>query len=345
MTEDKKIPPKAEIVANVYRGGGVEATHYGSIAVVNDKGKLTHYLGDPNIFTFARSSPKPFQLLPTVSSGTADHFGFTPKQLSIMCGSHTGSDEHRVVVISNLKAAGNAPEHLKCGCHWPLGMMMRNEYPKNDEHLDFLRHNCSGKHSGFLALSRFLGEDPSEYLNPNGKVQQLVLDAVAGMYEYPKEKIVIGIDGCSAPNFGLPMIHTAIAFRKLAVAEGKDETESKALKRIRDAMMAYPIMFSGEGRFDNALMLTFPNNVVCKIGAESIQGIGFKEPNIGIAVKIHDGNQRALYPVIIELLRQLGLLENIEDKAYLKEFYKAEIRNAMNILTGSVKAEFNLKKV
>ncbi len=345
MNKEIEKPDKAEIVAKVYRGDGVEAIHYGSIAVVNSEGDLTHYLGDPQFFTFARSSPKPFQLLPTVTSGAADHFGFTPKQLAIMCGSHVGSDEHRDVVISNLEAAGNSPEHLKCGCHWPLGMMMRNEFPTKDEHLDFLRHNCSGKHSGFLALSKFLGEDPAEYINPNGKVQQMVLDAVAGMYEYPKDKIVLGTDGCSAPNFGLPMIHTAIAFRKLASAVGKDETETKALERIRDAMMAYPVMFSGEGRFDLALMKSFPNNVVCKIGAESIQGMGFRDPAIGIVIKIHDGNQRALYPVIVELLKQLGLIEDIEKAEHLKDYYQAEIRNNMNLLTGSVKAEFSLKKV
>ncbi len=117
------------------------------------------------------------------------------------------------------------------------------------------------------------------------------------------------------------------------------------MERIRDAMMAYPVMFSGEGRFDLALMQTFPNNVVCKIGAESIQGIGFLNPNIGIVVKIHDGNQRALYPVIVELLRQLGLIEDIEKAEYLKDYHKAEIRNAMDILTGSIKAEFSLKNV
>ncbi len=345
MSIDNIKPDKAEIVAKVYRGAREEAIHYGSIAVVNSEGKLTHYLGDPEIFTFARSSPKPFQLLPTITSGAADKYGFSPKQLSIMCGSHVGSDEHRDVVISNLEAAGNSPKLLKCGCHWPLWMQMREEYPTKDEHLDYVRHNCSGKHSGFLALSALLGEDPAEYLNPNGKVQQMVLDAVAGMYEYPKEKIVIGIDGCSAPNFGLPMIHTAIAFRKLAAAVGKDEIETKALERIRSAMMEYPVMFSGEGRFDLALMRTFPNNVVCKIGAESIQGIGFTDPSIGIAVKIHDGNQRALYPVIVELLKQLGLIEDVEKAEHLKDYFKAEIHNAMNILTGSVKAEFSLKKV
>jgi len=333
-----------EIVAKVYRGKREESVHYGSIAVVNKEGKLTHYLGDPDFFTFARSSPKPFQALALIMSGAADKYGFTPKQLSIMCGSHIGTDHHREVVMANLDAAGNSPENLKCGTHLPIHMIMSGEYPKHNEHLDPVRHNCSGKHSGFLALAKHLGEDVENYLKPDSKTQKMILEYVAAMYDLPKEYIVISTDGCSAPNFGLPMKHTAIAFKKLASFEGRTEEESKALKRIFDAMTEYPEMFSGEGRFDLALMRTFPDNVICKIGAEAIQGIGFTDPPIGIAVKIHDGNQRALYPVCIEVLRQLGILKNIDEALHLRPYHKAEIHNTANLLTGHVKAEFVLKK-
>jgi len=333
-----------EIVARVYRGDREESVHYGSVAVVDQEGKLTHYLGDPEFFTFVRSSSKPFQLIPLVASGAADKYGFTPKQLSVMCGSHTGTDHHRATVAANLEAAGNSPENLKCGSHVPIYMTLKQEYPTEGEDHDPLRHNCSGKHSGFLALARYLNEDVEEYLNPESKVQQMVLERVAGMYGYPKDKIEVGVDGCSAPNFGLPMKYTANAFRRLAMGEGQDKKESEVLVRIRDAMMEYPEMVSGEGRFDLALMQSFPGNVVCKVGAESIEGIGFKNEKIGIAVKIHDGNQRALYPVCIEVLRQLGLTEDPLRFEYLADFYKAEIRNYRKILTGRVSPEFTLKK-
>ncbi len=333
----------AEILAQVYRGKREEATHYGSVAVVDKAGRLTHYVGNPQYFTFVRSSSKPFQLMPLVASGAADHYGFGLKQLAVMCGSHIGTDAHRETVITNLKAAGNSPENLKCGTHVPIYMTMKNEFPRNDEEKDPLRHNCSGKHSGFLALARFLGEDVAEYLNPSSKTQKLVLEAVSSVYEYPKEKMAIGIDGCSAPNFGLPLIHTAIAFQKLAAARGKDDRETAVLGRIREAMMAHPEMVSGEGRFDLALSRSFPKNLVCKVGAESIQGIGIVNPSIGITVKIDDGNQRALYPVVVEVLRQLGIVD-IDRAELLLPFYRAEIRNNRNTLTGSIRAEFTLKR-
>jgi len=335
----------SDIVARVYRGKREDAVHYGTIAVVDKVGNLTHYLGDPEYFVFTRSSAKPFQLIPLLQTGAADKYKFSPKQLAVMCGSHIGSDEHRQVVQSNLDAAGNDAANLKCGTHLPIFMMLSGEYPNHNEHLDAVRHNCSGKHSGFLALTKFLGEDINDYLNPDSKVQQMVLDVIADMYEYPREKITIATDGCSLPNFGMPLKNTAIAFKKLATGRSDGKISSEILKRVRDAMVAFPEMVSGEGRFDLALSRAFPDNIVCKVGAEAVEGIGFADPPIGIAVKIHDGNQRALYPVCIEVLRQLGIINDINDDSPLKTFQEAEIRNYMKILTGQVKAEFRLKKV
>ncbi|PKK84819.1 MAG: asparagine amidohydrolase [candidate division Zixibacteria bacterium HGW-Zixibacteria-1] len=332
------------LVAKVYRGKREESVHYGSIAVVDNKGRLTHYAGDPEFFTFIRSSAKPFQLMPLVITGAADKYGFSNKQLAIMCGSHTGTDHHRDVVRANLEAAGNKPENLKCGTHLPISMTQSGEYPQHDEHKDVLRHNCSGKHSGFLALARFLGDDIGEYLNPESKAQQLVLDAVSRLYEYPKDKIAMGTDGCSAPNFGMPLIHSAVAFMKLANGQGWDDEESSVLNRIREAMTEFPEMFSGEGRFDLALMRSFPGNIITKGGAEAIQGIGFSNPQMGIAIKVEDGNARALYPVCIETLRQLGIIDDVNKYKHLLPFHKSELRNNANLLTGHIKAEFDLKK-
>jgi L-asparaginase II len=332
-----------EIVARVCRGEREESVHYGSVAVVNKEGRLTHYVGDPEFFTFVRSAAKPFQLIPLLETGAADHFGFSTKQLSVMCGSHVGSDSHKAVVITNLAAAGNSAKNLKCGTHVPIFMQMSGDIPLHGEHKDQLRHNCSGKHSGFLALARYLGDDVEKYLDFDSKTQELVLAAAERMYGLPKEKIKLGIDGCSAPNFGLPLIYSAVAFKKLANGEGNSPELSKVLVRIKQAMTEFPEMFSGEGRFDLAIMRTFPGNVICKGGAEGFQGIGFADPPIGIAVKIHDGNARAVGPVCVEVLRQLGLVD-IEKAVHFKPFYNPEIRNWRNLLTGRINAEFSLKK-
>ena len=297
-----------EIAARVYRGEAVEAIHYATIAVVNGRGQLTHYLGDPQVAVMTRSSIKPFQALPMLLSGAADRYRFSPKQLAVMCGSHDGTDEHREVVLSNLAAAGNSPEDLKCGAHLPLYLKFAGLTAHNGEDRDPVRHNCSGKHSGFLAQAVHLGDDKAEYLNPASRTQRQVKDMLSRFCDYPADKMNVGVDGCSAPNFPLPVMNLAVAFMKLANAQDADDQVKSALDGVRNAMREYPEMVSGQKRLDLEMMRSFPGRVVCKVGAEAIEGIGFSDPPLGIVVKIHDGNWRARGPIFVEILKQLGLI-------------------------------------
>lgn len=331
-----------EIVARVYRGKGLESVHHGAVAVMTPDGRLVHFAGDVEFRTQARSEAKPFQLIPLLRTGAADHFRFSDKQLAIMCGSHTGTPEHVEVARSNLAAAGLDESYLKCGSHPPLYYMVDKRHPRAEETFLPIQHNCSGKHSGFLALATYLGEDPEFYLDPDSKTQQLVLDAISELYDYPRDQITIGIDGCSAPVFGMPLKQAAIAFARLATATADDGKTQEVLRRIKSVMTAHPEMVSGPGRFDLALARTFPANVVNKVGAEGIEGVGFSDPPLGIAVKILDGNPRALYPVVIEVLKQLGLLDGV-DMTHLAPFVNPEITNWRGLVAGQIVAEFELK--
>lgn len=333
-----------QLAATVYRGESIEALHYASIAVVDQTGKLTHSLGDPEMVSMTRSCVKPFQALPLLTTGAADHFKFTPRQLAVICGSHNGSDDHHAVVLSILEAIGCAPNDLQCGCHWPLGMQEQMTFPTQGEEHDPVRHNCSGKHAGFLALAKFLGDDVSTYIDPESRTQQLVKQAVSDFCGYPIDKMPTGVDGCSAPNCPLPLVNVARAFMKLANLDSDDLIVRAALTRIRDAMSTYPEMVSGRNRLDLALMRSFEENIVCKIGAESIEGIGLAEPSVGIAVKVHDGSWRALGAIIIETLKQLDIIQNIEHFPYMKKHEQPEIRNVRKIVTGRIVPSFELRK-
>ncbi len=334
-----------EIGARIYRGRSVEATHYASIAVVDGAGTLTHALGDPYLVTMTRSSIKPFQLAPLVMTGAADHYKFSNEQLAIMSGSHSGTDEHRVVVQSNLERAGNRPEDLKCGAHLPLYMQIENLYPRDSEDKDPVRHNCSGKHSGFLALARFMGVAAEDYLDPESKSQKLIKKTIAEICEYDQEKMYIGTDGCSAPNYPLPLASLALGFMKLANPDRCPNDLGKALKRIGDAITQAPYMVSGLKRLDYNLMISFHGTIVCKGGAEGLQGIGFSNPPIGIAIKVHDGNARALGAICVEALKQLGILRNMGDYPELYRYEKPEVRSNRDLVTGHIVPEFKLKEV
>lgn len=95
-----------EILVKVYRGKTVESMHFGSVAVVDSKGKLIYYKGDPYFVTFLRSSAKPFQAIPLITSGVAKEFGFTKKEIAIISGSHNGQKIHTDTVKSILKKIG-----------------------------------------------------------------------------------------------------------------------------------------------------------------------------------------------------------------------------------------------
>jgi L-asparaginase II len=329
----------------IYRNNNVEAIHYGSVAVVDENGKLTHCAGDLEMMTMMRSSIKPFQALPLVISGGFDHFNYNEKQLALMCASHDGTDEHREVAASILKAAGNSAADLQCGSHWPIWMRNENIWPKNNEDKDPLRHNCSGKHSGFLALAKFLGDDTKKYLDPNGKTQRQIKQSVADMCEYPIDKIGVGVDGCSAPNFAYPLKNLAVGFKNLALIRAKTSELESAVNRVNSAMTAHPKMVSGEKRFDHDLMRSFPGKVVCKVGAEAVEGMGFSESKVGVVVKIDDGNARALYPVCVEVLKQLQIVDKIDNFPFLRKYEQPEIKNYRGITTGHIGAKFELKKV
>jgi L-asparaginase II len=247
-------------------------------------------------------------------------------------------------VKANLAAAGFDETQLLCGTHPPVYFQTQYRLPRSEDIFTPVQNNCSGKHSGFLALTRYLQDDPKNYLDPGCRTQQLVLKAISQIYDYPEAEIVVGVDGCSAPAFGMPLRHTAIAYMKLANPTSALPESRQALIRIRQAMWAHPEMVSGPGRFDLALASTFPNNVINKVGAEAIEGVGFVNPPIGIAIKILDGNDRALFPVVIEVLRQLGLLPGVDISRW-QPFVSPTIYNHHSLRTGEIRAEFELKSV
>ena len=92
-------PRHAPLVVTT-RGGALELVHYGSIAVVDEKGRLVASAGDPRSINFTRSALKPFQALPFVEAGGVARFQLTPPELALCTASHGGEDFHVAAVRS-----------------------------------------------------------------------------------------------------------------------------------------------------------------------------------------------------------------------------------------------------
>jgi L-asparaginase II len=297
------------------RGGLVESVHAGALAVADVHGRLLAAWGDPGVVVFLRSSAKPFQALPLVETGAADAAGLTPPELALACASHRGLDMHVSVVNAMLAKIGAGESDLQCGAH-PLDdpdtvrrLILAGQGPTPN------RHNCSGKHTGMLALARHLGQPLASYLELEGPVQRAIWQALAEMCALAPAEVVVGIDGCSAPNFAVPLVSAARAFARLADPAGLPPARAAALQRLYAAMTSYPEMVRAPGGFDTELMRLLAGRLVAKGGAEGYQALGLApgalgpgSPALGLTLKIADGGSRAVSLAAAEALRQLGAL-------------------------------------
>jgi L-asparaginase II len=326
-----------------YPGSGyvTENVHMGSVAVVDSAGRLLWSAGDPGYLAFTRSSLKPFQALPFILDGGPERFGLTRDELALLCASHSGEDKHVQMVQSILARIGLDETHLECGCHVPLYYEFANLPPPADRRWSPLHHNCSGKHSGFLAWCRMHGAPTQGYVDPAHPLQQAVRATLAEAVHIPGERLALGIDGCSAPNSALPLSSLAHLYARLA--RGRDERFGSALGVLCDAMTARPDLVSGEGRSDLHLMRAGRGDWVCKIGADAVQAIGIRSAGIGIAIKIADGASRALHTVTCRVLDQLGLLDDQARKA-LERYIEPPIKNARGTVAGYVRPLVTLER-
>lgn len=325
----------------------VENIHFGSIAVVTVDGALTHWVGDPAFHTFTRSTLKPLQALDFVREGGPARFGWGSEEVALMCASHSGEPMHTERVARMLASADCEAGDLQCGCHVPGFYAALGQKVPSGRRWTTLEHNCSGKHAGFLAACRLHDQPVARYLDPDEPVQQRVASAVAAMTGLPRHAMAVGTDGCSAPNFAMPLSRLALAYARLAQGTSSP-VEPEACGTLFDAMTRHPELVSGTRRSDVALMAHAPGDWVTKIGADGVQAIGIRSLGLGIAVKIADGSRPALYCAVLEVLSQLGLLPSAADGEVppsLQAFVGAAMQNAQGLATGSMRPGFTLRRV
>lgn len=298
-----------EVLAIAYRGELEESRHYGSVAVVDKAGKLLFSRGNPERFTFLRSAAKPFQVLPLFDTGAYEKYGFTRDEIAVMCGSHSGENMHVQRVNSILGKVGLTESDLQCGIHPPFHRPTAESLLKSGEKIGPIRNTCSGKHACMLAITRFREYDLNTYMELNHPTQQLMLQAVAHMTEFPAEFIGTGLDTCGVPVFAVPLRHMAQGYANLASPQKYSGSRRRGIEEIQRAMVEYPELVAGTKRFTTDLLKVLGSKIIAKDGAESVFGIGIVPYGIGIAIKIEDGSERALAAVVMEVLKELHILD------------------------------------
>jgi L-asparaginase II len=335
MMGGKHVP-----LARVTRGDAIDSIHFGSVAVVDRDGRLIFAAGDPRHVTTTRSALKPLQAVPFVAAGGVDHFGFSLPQVALLCASHSGEPRHVDAVADMLARAGCTSDQLLCGTHPPLYYTAHEELPPSGVKFTALQHNCSGKHTGMLAYCRHCGLPVDSYLAFDHPLQKAIREAVAHLTGVAEGDLIAGIDGCSAPNYAVPLDRLAHAFARLAGSHD-DVRYGAAPSRLAAAMTAHPEMVSGERRNDLVLMNAGRGDWVTKVGAEGVQAIGIRSKGWGVAIKVIDGNARGLHPATVAVLDQLGLLD-ASQRSLLAVWRAPEIRNYRGLVTGRVEPAVEL---
>ncbi len=335
----------SEILAKIIRGETVESIHRGHLIVVDGEGEIIAQIGNPETVTFFRSSAKPFQAIPLLTSGAAEKFGFSEKEIALACGSHSGESFHVETAREMLEKIGLSEADLQCGAHLPFYEKRAEEMIKAGEKPTQLHNNCSGKHCAMLAKAKHRGANIEDYFTLENPVQQKILETVSLFSDVPKDEIKIGIDGCAAPNFALPVSAMAKSFARLVFPpKSFDKKMREACRTIVSAMTNHPEMIGGTDRLDTILMQETNGKIISKVGAEGVYTAGVLpsekwKTGLGIAFKIEDGEDKRARPVVIvELLRQLGIL-NSES---LENLSPMMIKNRRGDVVGKVVSSFSI---
>jgi L-asparaginase II len=346
MLETDQLP-----LYELTRGEFVESIHYGSIAISDNQGHLVAWYGDPHTSTFLRSSAKPFQALPFIEENGQIFFNLSSDEIALICASHTGTDKHVQCVQSIQKKTGVVESELLCGVHPVIDFKTAEAMRNNGEEPTPNRHNCSGKHTSMLAFAHMQNWSTSDYLDPSHPVQKRILRAFSEMSGVPLGEVLTGLDGCSAPNFAIPLHNAALAYARLCDPQDLSENRSNACKTITISMINNALLVAGPGKFDTRLMDVTHGRIVSKSGAEGFQAIGIlpealdsESPALGIAFKIIDGDLRnRVRPAIsIEILRQLNALSPNEEKELSDFGPSLPIKNWRELEVGMARPAFKI---
>ena len=322
------------------RGGTLECLHFGAVAVVNRHGKLLAQAGDPHWLTFSRSTLKALQALPFMEAQGPAQFGFDLAQVAMLCASHNGEEKHVVQTQGMLDKAGLTYQALRCGCHVPNIFGVLETTPAPGAVFDERYNNCSGKHAGFLAYCVQHGLSLDDYIAPEHPLQAAIRRDVARATGMSPDDFKMGIDGCSAPNYALPLDKLAFAYARLASGV-QDNQFGASFAALSEAMTTHPDLVSGTGRNDLAYTRAGRGDWVSKIGADGVQVMGSKSRGEAFAIKIIDASKPALYAATIEVLEQLGWLDDTQ-REELRIWRAQDICNARGLKVGERQAVFKL---
>jgi L-asparaginase II len=335
-------PNKWNIIIDTLRGGYVESQSRVRAVLVDAQGQILMQAGDPRAPTFWRSTAKFVQALSLFSSGAVSRFSFGDRELALACASHSGGPAHVALAQSMLDRISATVHDLHCGPHTPLGTEEAKQLAAEQRTPTKLHNNCSGKHAAMLASCRAHGFPLSDYNRHHHPLQQEILSHLAHVSETPPENIQLAVDGCGAVVFRTPLVGLALSYARF-FSGTLPEPHREAGQRLKTAILAHPELVAGPGRLCTDLMQVSMGKLIAKVGADGVYALGGELPDsgpCGLAVKIEDGNQRLIGPLVCKLAAALGFLNDSQFQKLRSHTYYP-IVNHQKELVGDVRVRID----
>ncbi len=329
-------------LVDVTRGGRKESIHSGTVAISDASGSLVASVGDTSRLVFPRSAVKALQAIPLIETGAADALGYDDAELALACASHNGEEVHVKSARVMLMKAGLEEGDLECGPQWPARMSdvakLHQSYSKPCP----LHNNCSGKHAGFLGLSKTLGAETRGYIDVDHPVQSTVRDVMTEMTGHPHRASDCGIDGCSIPTYPVPIANLARAFATFGTGEGLAADRQTACDMLYEACVNEPFMVAGTERFCTDIMQAMEGRVFVKTGAEGVFCGTIPELGVGISLKCSDGATRASEAMMAAIIEELLELSD-EQAIVVGRYSNRPVPNRRDTIVGYVRARQELR--
>ncbi|HET7038345.1 MAG TPA: asparaginase [Gemmatimonadales bacterium] len=323
----------SSLLIEARRGPARESLHRVSVAVMDAAGNCVAWNGDRGFPTFLRSAAKPFQAMPLVADGVVERFAITGPELALATASHNSEARQVAIVRGLLERIGCAERDLACGPHRPLALDLAvprtgDPVPGDLAPASPIASNCSGKHTGMLAVARAHGWPVAGYQRSDHPVQQRCREEVARWCGVRASEMAEGTDGCGVVSFQVPLDRLATAFARFGVS---DEPAGTA---VRGAMLAHPDLVAGRNRLCTELMAGYPGEVIAKVGADGVYGLALPRRGLGVGLKVEDGHGRATMAALIAVLDQLGLTPPPSER--LPRFARFPVLNTRGAVVGEL---------
>ena len=328
----------AKIITYVKRGEIIESHHNSKCIIKDYNFKTIFSTNNDNDLVYPRSSIKIFQAIPFIESKAYKKYLLTQKQIAISCSSHCGEKIHLKVLNEWIKKIRINKRLLKCGIHNPLDKKSSDKLLLSGNKPDHLHNNCSGKHLGMVTGCMMKKMSINDYVKITHPYQKLIKKKLEYFSETKINKIQNGIDGCSAPQYALPLEALATSMINLLKHYKNKMKYTNEIQILFKAISKYPELTGSKSIYSSQLMIATNGKMFAKGGAEGVLLFAHKEKKIGGIIKVKDGNERAIPSAANAIFKNLKIL-NSKELNKLAMWNNEKILNHAKLKIGEIYTE------